>query len=188
MVDLAMHTMDIVQNSIRAGAKNIEIEFLENSNENTLTFCVKDDGKGMNKEMLAKLSDPFFTTRTTRKIGLGVPFLKMTSEQTGGFLEVESTEKEGTKIKAVYKTDHPDCLPLGDLAGYIVLLLAANKDVHFRFQYTFDKNSFTLDTAELTKEGITDFQSAEIISAIKEYISENLKELFSDRKKGSFLC
>ena len=84
MVDLAMHMMDIAQNSIRAEARNIEIFILENSENNSLIFSVKDDGCGMSEEMIKKLSDPFVTSRTTRKVGLGVPFLQMTSEQTGG--------------------------------------------------------------------------------------------------------
>ena len=188
MVDLAMHLMDIVQNSIRAAAKNIYVEFREDNNENTLTFSVKDDGCGMSSETLAKLSDPFFTTRTTRKVGLGVPFLKMTSEQSGGFLEVKSSENKGTEIKAVYRTDSPDCLPLGDLSGYIALLLAANKTVNFFFRYQLGNNAFELNTNELEEQGITEFQNAKILGAIKEYITENLKELFTRRKKESFLC
>lgn len=188
MVDLSMHLMDIVQNSIRAEAKNIRVDFWEDNDENTLTFSVKDDGCGMSRETLTKLSDPFFTTRTTRKVGLGVPFLKMTSEQTGGFLEVKSEKNHGTEIKAVYRTDNPDCLPLGDLAGYIALLLAANKEISFTFRYQLGDNAFELNTNELAEQGITEFQNAEILAAIKEYIAENLKELFSERKKESFLC
>jgi len=84
MVDIAMHLMDIAQNSIRANAKHIDISFSESQINNDLVFCICDDGDGMTPEMIEKITDPFFTTRTTRKVGLGVPFLKMTAEQTGG--------------------------------------------------------------------------------------------------------
>ena len=121
-----MHMMDVAQNSIRAGATNIEIEFVEDSDSKSLIFSVKDDGCGMERKVVEKLSDPFFTSRTTRRVGLGIPFLKMTSEQAGGSLDIKSEVGIGTEIKAVYKTDSPDCIPLGDLAGYMVLILIAN--------------------------------------------------------------
>ena len=187
MVDLAMHMMDIAQNSIRAEARNIEIFILENSENNSLIFSVKDDGCGMSEEMIKKLSDPFFTSRTTRKVGLGVPFLKMTSEQTGGYLEVKSEIGIGTEIKAVYKTDNPDCIPLGDLAGYLILLLIGNPELNFKFCYQLDDEKFEISTPELAENGIDDLQSYEISSAVKEFINENLKEIFKKRKKISFL-
>ena len=188
MVDLAMHMMDIAQNSIRAEAKNIEISFIENNTENTLIFAVKDDGTGMSPETVAKLSDPFFTSRTTRKVGLGVPFLKMTSEQTDGKLEINSEIGIGTEIRATYNTNHPDCIPLGDLAGYMILLLIGNPGINFKFLYQLDDEKFELSTAELAENGIDDLSSAEMSSAVKEFMNENLKELFGKRKKESFLC
>lgn len=188
MVDLAMHMMDIVQNSIRAKSSKIEIDFLEECRKATLTFSVKDNGSGMTPETVAKLEDPFFTSRTTRRVGLGVPFLKMSSEQTGGSLKIESELGVGTTIEAVYKTDNPDCLPLGDLGGYLVLLLIANPEIHFSFRYRIDENEFLLDTLELAEQGITELSSNEMASAVKEYINENLKEIFENRPKESFLC
>lgn len=188
MVDLAMHMMDIVQNSIRAEARNIEIIFIENNTEYTMIFVVKDDGTGMNPETIAKLSDPFFTSRTTRKVGLGVPFLKMTSEQTDGKLEIKSEPGVGTEIRATYKTNHPDCIPLGDLAGYLVLLLIGNPAINFKFCYRMDTGKFEFSTAELAENGIDDLSSPRMSSAVKEYINENLKELVRKRKNDSFLC
>ncbi|MDO5664909.1 MAG: ATP-binding protein [Bacteroidia bacterium] len=188
MVDLAMHMMDIVQNSIRANATKIEIDFLEHNSNATLTFLVKDNGSGMTAETIEKLEDPFFTSRTTRRVGLGVPFLKMSSEQTGGFLKIQSEPSIGTTIEAVYKTDNPDCLPLGDLGGYLVLLLIANPKIHFSFRYRIDENEFLLDTKELAEQGITELSNSEMASAVKEYINENLKELYTNRKVESYLC
>ncbi|MFA5554930.1 MAG: ATP-binding protein [Phycisphaerae bacterium] len=187
MIDLAMHMMDIVQNSIRAGAKKIGIDFIENNDEATLLFRVTDDGSGMNEESLEKLHDPFYTTRTTRRVGLGVPFLKMTCEQTGGYLKVQSEEGKGTFIEAAFRTDNPDCLPLGDIAGYLTLLLRANADIHFRFTYNLDELDFTLDSEELNEQGI-ELQHAEMLSMVKQFIRENLQLLYRDRSPVSYLC
>ncbi len=185
MIDLAMHLMDIAQNSVRAQAQNVEMSFVEEGN--SLLFSVKDDGCGMTEEQVKKLSDPFFTTRTTRKVGLGVPFLKMTAEQTGGSLNIASQEGKGTLIEAEYRTDHPDCLPLGDLAGYVTLLIRSNPQIGFRFTYRLGKEEFTLDSEELKQQNI-DLQPAEMTSAVKEYINENLKDIFRHRAATSFLC
>lgn len=182
-----MHTMDIVQNSIRAKATCIEIEFIENSETNTFAFRIKDNGCGMNNETMQQLENPFFTTRATRRVGLGIPFLKMTAEQTGGSLHIESKKGVGTDIRAVYKTDNPDCLPLGDIAGYLALLLKANPDIWFVFRYKFDNECFMLDSEELKIQKI-DLQYAQMVAAVKEYIYENLKEIQKSRKKESFLC
>ncbi|HMM18013.1 MAG TPA: ATP-binding protein [Petrimonas sp.] len=188
MVDLAMHMMDIVQNAVRANATKIDIGFLEYSRDATLTFSVNDNGSGMTPETVEKLEDPFFTTRTSRRVGLGVPFLKMSSEQAGGSLKVVSSPGVGTRIEAVYRTDNPDCLPLGDLAGYLVLLLVANPGIRFSLRYKMDENEFSLDTGEWTEQGITEFSKNEMAPAVKEYIHENLKELYKNRNTESYLC
>lgn len=187
MIDMAMHMMDIVQNSIRAGAKRIGIDFVESNHKAMLLFRVTDDGSGMSEESLQKLPDPFYTTRTTRKVGLGLPFLKMTCEQTGGSLKAVSEEGKGTSIEAVFRTDSPDCLPLGDIAGYLTLLLRANANIHFRFTYKLDELDFTLDSEELKEQGI-ELQHAEMLSLVKQYIRENLQALQRNRSRVSFLC
>ncbi|WP_298649703.1 ATP-binding protein [uncultured Proteiniphilum sp.] len=187
MIDLAMHMMDIVQNSLRAGAGKIEIELLENSRDHTLQFRVKDDGSGMDGETVKKLGDPFFTTRTIRKVGLGVPFLKMTCEQAGGALSVFSEEGAGSVVEAVYRTDHPDCLPLGDIAGYLVLLLRANPEVHFRFTCRIDKAEFILDS-DVLKEQQIELEHPQMLAAVKEYIRGNLREIYEKQPSRGFLC
>jgi len=183
-----MHMMDIAQNSIRANAKHIDISFIENQSDNELVFCVQDDGDGMSDEMIAKITDAFFTTRTTRKVGLGVPFLKMTAEQTGGSFFIESELGKGTKIKAKYKTNHIDCLPLGDIPGYLILLFIANPELQISFHYKLDNDIFSVSTLELVDEGVTDLQNATISSAVKQYVKENLDELLRPRATNSFLC
>ena len=187
MIDMAMHMMDIVQNGIRANATHIGIAFSENPAGHTLTFRVQDNGAGMNAETIRQLPDPFFTTRTTRRVGLGLPFLKMTCEQTGGGMQVVSEERRGTTVEAVYKTDHPDCLPLGDIAGYLALLLRANPGIRFRFSYAMGSESFTVDSDQLAAQGI-DLRTAEMFAAVKAYIHANLKEIFALRPAQGYLC
>ncbi|MDR2815487.1 MAG: ATP-binding protein [Proteiniphilum sp.] len=187
MIDLAMHMMDIVQNSLRAGAEKVEIDLIENSRGHTLLFRVKDNGSGMDGETVKRLADPFFTTRTTRKVGLGVPFLKMTCEQTGGRFTAFSEEGKGSVVEAVYRTDHPDCLPLGDTAGYLALLLRANPEIRFRFTCRIDDAEFILDSGELKEQGI-DLQHPQMLGAVREYIRENIKEIYRKQPSHGFLC
>lgn len=187
MIDLAMHMMDIVQNSLRADAGMIEIDLIENCGDHTLLFRVKDDGNGMDRDAVAKLEDPFFTTRTTRKVGLGIPFLKMTCEQTGGCLRVFSEEGRGCVAEAVFRTNHPDCLPLGDMPGYLALLLRANPEVRFRFTCRIEEAEFILDSDELKKQGI-ELEYPQMLGAVREYIRENLREIYGKQPAHGFLC
>ena len=101
MKDLSMHIMDILQNSTRAKANNITLEVLENYDADTLTLIFKDDGCGMNAETVEKVTNPFFTTRTTRKVGLGLPLLKQNTEMTGGSMKIDSEVGVGTTVTAV---------------------------------------------------------------------------------------
>lgn len=187
MIDLSMHLMDIVQNSIRANAKTIDIIFEEKTKAYTLTFMVNDDGIGMDKGILKKLDDAFFTTRNTRKVGLGIPLLKMTCEQTGGNLEIKSEPKMGASVKAVYRTNHPDCLPMGDISGTLSLLLKANPKIRFRVLYRLDDDEFQFDSEELKKLGI-DLNTAEMFFALKEFFAANFEELFQKRPSDSYIC
>lgn len=188
MVDLAMHMMDIVQNSIRACSEKIIIEFVENSSENSLSFSVEDNGSGMDNAMLKNVTDAFCTSRKTRRVGLGIPFLKMTAEQTGGYFEIDSKLGVGTTVKSIYKTDNVDCLPLGDIAGYLMLILIANPKTHIVFSYVLDRQRFDLDTEDLKEQGISDLSDLSMYEAVKEYISENLLEIFKLRSRKSLLC
>ncbi len=187
MVTLAMHMIDIVQNSLRAQADMVTITLDERGDESFLLFRVEDDGTGMDRISLERLTDPFFTTRTTRRVGLGIPFLKMTCEQTGGSLRVASTEGEGTTVEALYRTDNPDCLPLGDLVGSLLLLVMANPAIRFRFNYLVGKEVFLFDTDALREQGI-DLQHPQMLTPVKRYIRENLEVLWRHRAPESYLC
>lgn len=187
MVTLAMHMIDIVQNALRAQAHMITITLDERGDESLLLFRMEDDGCGMDTESLERLTDPFFTTRTTRRVGLGIPFLKMTCEQTGGTLRVSSAVREGTTVEALYRTDHPDCLPLGDLEGSLMLLVMANPAIRFRFIYRVGEEAFSFDSVELREQGI-DLQHPQMVAPVKDYIRENLKALWQYRAPASYLC
>ena len=187
MVDIAMHMMDIAQNSVRANASLIDISFVEDETKNLLTFSLRDDGDGMSPELLEKVTDPFVTTRTTRRVGLGLPFLKMTAEQAGGSFHIDSKVNQGTFVSVSYRTDNVDCLPLGDVSAYLILLFIANPELDIRFKYVFNKNEFAVGTMELREQGIVDLQDADMARAIKEYVKENLNELWEMRSQSSYL-
>lgn len=179
MNDLALHLLDIVQNSLAAGASFITIEVDENPAGNLLIISVKDNGRGMSPEQLQKLSDPFFTSRTTRRVGLGVPLLRHTAEQSGGDLEVISELGKGTCLTVRFQYDHLDRPPLGDVANAVVLMISANPGVDFAYKYTYNDRSYDIDTLQL-KEVMGDLPLNDIY--VMEMIEEMIKENQSDLK------
>src|SRR5574344_546950 len=130
MNDLAMHILDIVQNSISAGAKRIEISVIINLLKDLLSIIIPDNGKGMSPESVKKVTDPYYTSRTTRKVGLGIPLLKQTAMQTGGDVTITSELGVGTTIQADFGYSNIDRPPLGDLANAYVLLMSANPEIN----------------------------------------------------------
>ena len=133
MRELSLNVMDIAQNSLSAGASLTQIVVEESSAEDTLTLKIIDNGRGMTAEQAARVTDPFFTTRTTRKVGLGVPLFKMAAEQTGGSFSIESEPGKGTTVTAVFKPSHIDMTPLGDINSTVGLLIYSNPDRDFIF-------------------------------------------------------
>lgn len=171
-----MHIMDILQNSTRAKATVVTLEVLEDAANDTLTLRFIDNGCGMDAEMVQKVVNPFFTTRTTRKVGLGLPLLKQNTEQTGGHLKIESEVGKGTTVTAVFGLTHLDRPPMGDLAGTVVLTAASYPDIHFIFHYHNDQTDYTFDTDEVNEalDGMS-IQEPEIIAYLKEMVEENIK-------------
>lgn len=176
MKDLSMHIMDILQNSTRAGAKDVTLEVLEDAAANTLTLRFIDNGCGMDAEMVQKVINPFFTTRTTRKVGLGLPLLKQNTEQTGGSLDIQSEVGKGTTVTAVFGLTHLDRPPMGDLAGTVVLTASAYPDIHFIFHYKNNNVDYIFDTDEVNEalDGMS-IQEPEIIQYLIEMVRENMK-------------
>lgn len=181
MKDLASHIMDIVQNSIRAQATRIEIEVTEDHGKDCFTIKIRDNGTGMDEATLARVCDPFFTSRTVRKVGLGIPLLQQNAEQTGGKVSLISALGKGTTVNATFGHSHLDRPPLGDMAETISLLLVANPDIHFIYKHTTNTGAYLLDTEELQQilEGVP-LTHPEILVGIQNLIRENLKEIKAD--------
>lgn len=178
MRELSLNVLDIAQNSVSAKASLIEIELIENSKTNDLLIGVYDNGKGMTKEQVESVRDPFFTTRTTRKVGMGIPLFKFAAEMTGGSLEIESEVGVGTRVRAYFKTDHLDFTPIGDMTSTMLSLITMNLHIDFLYRRKLDDREFTVDTRQL-KEILGDVPLNEpsIAMWITDYINENTKQL-----------
>lgn len=178
MRELSLNVLDIAQNSIKAGADKIEIEIIENSSAHDLFIGIYDNGKGMSKSQLNSVLDPFYTTRTTRKVGMGLPLFKFAAEMTGGKFEIESHAGSGTLVKAYFKTNHIDFTPIGDMASTMVSLITMNLNIDFVYKRALDKKEFTLDTRQIKKflAGVP-LNEPSIAQWIKDYVNENTKQL-----------
>ena len=179
MPEISLNILDVTENSIKADADEITIEISAQTKEDSLTIKITDNGKGMDKEQLEKVQDPFFTTRTTRKVGLGVPFLKQAAEGTDGAFKIESEVGKGTVVEAVFKLSHIDRMPLGDITATIHPLVVFNENINFRYIYRFDEKEFTLDTKEIREilgEEVS-FRQPEISGFIKEFLESNKSEV-----------
>ena len=133
MRELSLNVLDIAQNSISAGATLIEIDIREDTAGRLLTIRIADDGCGMTPEKLKSVADPFYTTRTTRKVGMGIPLFRMAAEMTGGGFEITSEPGKGTTVTALFHTDHVDFIPLGDICSTVTMLICMNTDRDFRY-------------------------------------------------------
>lgn len=172
MRELSLNVLDIVQNSVSAGASLVGISVTESS-EAVMTIRISDNGCGMDTQQLRSVSDPFYTTRTTRKVGLGIPLYRMAAEQTGGGLQIESQKGEGTCVTATFHTDSIDCAPLGDMASTMCVLIGANESVDFVYTHETLRGSFTLDTRALREmmQGVP-LSEPEVLNWIRDYIRE----------------
>ena len=179
MSELSLNILDIAQNSIAADAKLVEIDVTEDSGADRIVIRVKDDGKGMSKDFLETVEDPFITTRTTRKIGLGISFLKEAAEMTGGYIELYSQLGKGTTITAYFIMSHIDRQPIGNLSETIITLVSLNPQIDFIIKYKVNENEFVFSTYEV-KAMLGDdaeLNSPPIVVFLTEYISEHIENL-----------
>jgi len=178
MTELSLNVLDVAQNSVRANASEIKISVEVDSFADSLSIKIEDNGFGMSKEQLDNVVDPFFTTRTTRKVGLGVPFFKLASESTGGTFEIASTVDVGTIVKATFGLSHIDRMPLGDMTSTMHTLITLNNEIDFIYTHKIDEREFTLDT-KMFREILGDvpFDTPEVSRYIKEYLDENIKSI-----------
>ncbi len=173
MRELSLNILDITENSLKAQATVIKIGIL--AQDNLLTITIEDNGCGMSEEFLAKVIDPYTTTRTTRKVGLGIPFIKMQAEMCGGTFHIQSQLGVGTTVTVTFQIDHIDRPPLGNVGETIMTLLPDLGQTQLVFVYKAKGNEFELDTKEIIEQldGIP-LDTPEVLIYIKETINENI--------------
>ncbi|MBQ9229192.1 MAG: ATP-binding protein [Eubacterium sp.] len=182
MKELSLNILDVAENSVKAGAALTEI--LIEEDETQLTLRIRDNGCGMTEEQVRAVIDPFYTTRTTRSVGLGVPLLKLAAEQTGGSFTIESKaqtahpDSHGTTVTARFHKQHIDYTPLGDVAASVVTLIQGHPDADFYFCHKTAKGQVTLDTRELRQvlEGVP-LNTYDVIKWMEEYLQEQYLEI-----------
>jgi hypothetical protein len=177
MKELALHILDIVENSIKADADNISIEIIEDIEKNIFSIKIKDDGTGIKKEILDNITDPFVTTRKTRPVGLGLSFFKEAAKRCNGSFEI-SSDNNGTIIEAVFEHDHIDRAPLGDISQTVISMLLWENEFEIKYKHIFNDEAFIFDTKEIKNElDDTKIHNNKIINWLKEYIDENISNL-----------
>ncbi len=167
--------MDIAMNAVTAKAKNIEIVITADPKKALLTLFFKDDGVGMDKNMAEKVQDPFFSTKTGKKVGLGIPLLKGTAETTGGSFSLASEPGKGVEIHASFRLNHPDLPPMGKLRDTILVLVVGNPEIDFIFKYILYDKEFIFDTAAMRNVlGDVPLNDPEVVKFFINYLDENL--------------
>ena len=173
MRELSLNILDIAQNSLSAGAGLVTLTVGEDSGADSLTLRVEDDGRGMDADTLQRVRDPFYTTRTTRKVGMGIPLFRMAAEMTGGSLDIVSEPGKGTAVTASFSLSHIDRMPLGDMAGTVTALIRLNPGVDFVYRHTVDGRSFEMDTRELRAQlGDVPLSEPDVMEWIDGYLRE----------------
>ncbi len=183
MRDLSLHILDIVQNSIKAKASKISIvlkhERISSLDKNILKLIITDNGTGMEYELLNKAEDPFTTTRTSRRVGLGIPLLKESALKCDGEFKLSSQKDAGTEVLAAFSIDHIDRLPIGDVGETMITLISSNPEIRFMLFLEGERGSFGLDTGEVAEslKGVIITEYA-VIKWLKEYIDDGIKNIF----------
>lgn len=178
MKELALHILDILENSYRAKAQSIELYIQEDTRKNLFAIHITDDGIGMSPEQLAKVTDPFFTSRRSRKVGLGLSLLKQNAERSGGSLQLESKQDHGTQLVVSFEHNHLDRPILGDIAGVVCMCLAGHPETELVYRHQMNEKEYLFDSTEIKAalEGMS-VQNPDIRKFIEEMIKENLNEI-----------
>ncbi len=181
MKELSLNILDIAENSTKAKAELVEITIFDKND--ILTIRISDNGTGMTDETLLSVSNPFYTTRTTRKVGMGIPLFRLSAEQTGGNLQITSKHFEeypdshGTTVTATFNKNHIDCAPLGDIVSSVTTLIQGHPEVDFLFNHYLDGECISLDTREIRAvlDGVP-LDTFEVLIWIKENLEEQYNE------------
>lgn len=180
--------MDIAQNSVSANASLITIKVAQSDKDDYLDITIEDNGKGMTQEQVENVIDPFFTTRTTRKVGLGIPLFKMAAEQSGGSLSISSQVGVGTKVYTRFIKSSVDMTPLGDINSTVKILIQCNPDIDFVFEHSTDNGEFTLDTRQLREilgEDVP-LNTPDVLVWIDGYLEEQSNIIYGGAKDEIF--
>lgn len=175
---MSLHILDIAENGIGAGASLIDIAVTEDVKENRLIIDIKDNGRGIPADLLDHVLDPFYTTRTTRRVGLGLSLFREASKRCEGDFKISSRQGEGTEVTATFRLDHIDLAPLGNMAGSLTSLIMGNPHVDFVYTHEVDGKVFRLDTREVKKElEGTEITHPQVIQFLGDLIRESLADM-----------
>jgi hypothetical protein len=179
MREISLHILDLVQNSIEAGATQVELEIVEDLVKDSMIIRLSDNGRGMNEKLRQLVIDPFITTRTTRRIGLGLPLMDMSTKRCGGYLRLDSTPGKGTVVEAMYQHSHFDRPPMGNLVETIKSILVANPALHFLYNHTVNDRSISVSSQELANilDGIP-LTQPDVLIWLHGYLSDNIANLY----------
>ena len=182
MRELSLHIMDVVENGVAAGATLIGLSLQEDSSENWLRITITDNGRGMNDEVLKKALDPFFTTRTTRRVGLGLSLIREASKRCDGEFHIQSREGKGTEVTVSFRLDHIDLAPLGDMASSLTSLIMGNSTVDFVYTHSVDGKVFELDTRQIKEElDEVPINHPEVIKYLGSTIRDSLSDMYTQK-------
>ncbi len=173
MREIALHILDIAENSISAGADQVKIQINEDFFKDLLQISIHDNGKGMDAETVEKITDPFITSRTTRSVGLGIPFFKAAAEACDGCFTIQSQPGVGTNVTVTFKHSHIDRMPLGDISGTFLSLLIGTPEIHWIFEHKVNEKTFVFDD-QLLKETLDGLPLCEPV--VMKYIRETLEQ------------
>jgi hypothetical protein len=187
MRELSLHLLDIAENGVSAGAQNITITIVEDLRTDWLKLAVEDDGRGMNAAMVEQVTNPFITTRTTRKVGLGIPLLKLAAEMCDGGLTVESTPGVGTTVNVDFQRSHIDRMPLGDVVGTMLSLLVGWPQVHWVLRYRVDDEEYVFDDAPIKEElGDLPLSDPDVLKFLRGALREGIADV-TRRTRGDYV-
>jgi len=182
MEDLSLHILDIAENSVAAGARRVTVSIEEDKENDRLTLEIGDDGRGMDEETLKMVTDPFFTTKTVRRIGLGLPLLKQSAEECEGSFSLTSEKGKGTTITAVFRLSHIDRKPLGDIGATLVVLIAGNPSIEFSLAYRKDGYAYRFDTAEIRQDlGEVPIHDPAVLNLIRKDVDDGVRKSAEQR-------
>jgi anti-sigma regulatory factor (Ser/Thr protein kinase) len=171
--ELSLHVLDILQNAVEAGASRVSLEISEDAAADRLTITVKDNGRGMDAATLAKAANPFYTSRTTRHVGLGLPLWSAAAERAGGQMTIQSQPGMGTTVTASFRLGHPDRQPLGDITGTLLAFVLAERPVDLHYVHRSATSGFAFDTAEI-RATLEDMPITH--PAVRQWLAEYLAE------------